>query len=43
MLDVETGAVLLKANPGNNVFLECEPPLVDPEVLAILRRKMTKE
>jgi len=40
MLDVETGAVLLKANPGNNVFLECEPPLVDPEVLAIIRRKI---
>ncbi|SHO50203.1 U32 family peptidase [Desulfopila aestuarii] len=40
MLDVETGAVLQKANPGNNVFLECEPPLVDSEVLAILRRKI---
>ena len=40
MLDVETGSVLQKANPGNNVFLECEPPLVDSEVLAILRRKI---
>jgi putative protease len=41
MLDVETGTAVQKANPGNNVFLECEPPLAEVEVLAIFRRKIS--
>jgi len=41
MLDMETGTAVQKANPGNNVFLECEPPLAEVEALAIFRRKIS--
>ncbi|MFV0439511.1 MAG: peptidase U32 family protein [Desulfopila sp.] len=39
----DEGRKLAQANPGNRVFLDCEPSLKDPEERAILRRKVIRE
>jgi len=36
----DSGQVVGKANPGNWVYLNCEPPLTGIEVHGILRRKI---
>ena len=40
MTDLE-GEALSRANPGNRVILATEPELTDPEILSILRKKMS--
>jgi putative protease len=36
----DTGLQLEKANPGNRVYMTCEPPLTGVEVHGILRRRI---
>lgn len=38
----ESGAAVEKANPGNRVFLTCDPPLEYVEVFGILRRRIVE-
>lgn len=40
-LQGEDGQPIPKANPGNLVYLVCEPPLASTEPLGILRRRIT--
>ncbi len=38
---LENGQEITRANPGNRFFLTTEPPLESPELLAIIRKKLS--
>lgn len=39
-MKLENGQEVTRANPGSSLFITTEPPLVSPEIHAILRKKM---